>query len=375
MQNSNFDQQIYKRDPFFILLVQRLKVNQPAFIFAVSFLMLLINEAPILLGITTEAASATIGTYLLQSLVIFPLTLALYFETPKFISGLFTQLKTFIHEDDPSGQETYDEFLAQFIKTLNNPGWLVLELVIIAFYWVYRLTWNVQDDITLKILPNLRTIYRLVFLTLYTPLIYAGFQTLYRIILAAIYTGKQFREFRLQVDPISPDGAGGIGIVGRVLTISLLIATVVGVAVTVMTFLNLAGGGNPLERFEIVTLGIIYVVFLPLIFMNWLWFPHQAMLDARERVLQPLAYEFKLVSAQGISLKSETTEAIVARTERLTEIKRQYELIRDTFPVWPLQVQPLRSLLATSFLPAITSLLSKPIIQLWETIAAVLKTK
>lgn len=376
MPDKDFTQQIYKRDPLYNLLVNRLSVNQTGLTIAIAVLMFVILRTPIILKKSTFDMGG-LGIDIVQSFVIFPIAISLYFQTPKFLSRLFTELRLYIDENHLTGGETYDEFLKILTSTLNNYWWIVFEFGLIIYYWIYRLSLKDPSiDITLSINPpEIRTIFRLVLLVIYTPVMYAGILSIYRMIIAAIYTGKLFRTFQIHVNPLCPDGAGGIGIVGQVLIMSLLLATTIGIAGTAMTYFNLSIGNNPFQRFETVALGIIYLVLLPFVFANWLWFPHQALLDAREKVLAPLAEEFKLAAIQNSQLKDETTETIKARTERLTEIKKQYELIRDTFPIWPLQVQPLRNLLATSIMPAVTSLLSGPILQLWKTITAFMNSK
>ena len=53
----------------------------------------------------------------------------------------------------------------------------------------------------------------------------------------------------------------------------------------------------------------------------------------------------------------EETVKIVAGTERLSALKQRYELVRDTFPTWPLQVMEMRRLAVALLLPALISLL------------------
>ena len=52
----------------------------------------------------------------------------------------------------------------------------------------------------------------------------------------------------------------------------------------------------------------------------------------------------------------EETVQIVAGTERLSALKQRYELVHDTFPIWPLQVVEMRRLAVTLLLPALISL-------------------
>jgi hypothetical protein len=99
-----------------------------------------------------------------------------------------------------------------------------------------------------------------------------------------------------------------------------------------------------------------------------MWSPHRALLRAREAALEPLSDEFQNVSVDTSGQKN--IETIKSKTDHLVEIKRQYEFIRDLFPVWPLNTIALRSLLATSILPAVSTLFSGLIADLWTVISA-----
>jgi hypothetical protein len=70
--------------------------------------------------------------------------------------------------------------------------------------------------------------------------------------------------------------------------------------------------------------------------------------------------------AQAKPAPGESADDIKAKTERLIGIKRQYDLVRDTYPIWPVPNQTLKRLVATSSLPAISPLLSGLLIRLGE---------
>ena len=49
--------------------------------------------------------------------------------------------------------------------------------------------------------------------------------------------------------------------------------------------------------------------------------------------------------------------SIVAGTSRLAALKQRYDLVQETFPIWPVEVQDLHRLVATGSLPALLPLL------------------
>jgi hypothetical protein len=89
----------------------------------------------------------------------------------------------------------------------------------------------------------------------------------------------------------------------------------------------------------------------------WLAVPHHVMLQARNEHLKPITEEYEQVLMETRPAGDEQTAHIVAGTERLSALKQRYELVRDTFPTWPLQVVEMRRLTVALLLPALFSLL------------------
>jgi hypothetical protein len=202
---------------------------------------------------------------------------------------------------------------------------------------------------------------------------YGFFTSLARFLVSLVFTRRLFLTFRIRINPLHPDGGGGLGAIGRMLAVSVLIATAVGVAATGMIFASLSAVGTPFTRAESWALGIVYLVSLPLLFLGWLWGPHRAMLAAREEALRPWVDEFKRSIPEVVPSSQDDADKIKANTERLAGIKRQYELLKETYPVWPIQTPVLKGLVATSLLPLITSLLSSFVSYIQDAIVTLFK--
>lgn len=372
MHEKEISKKLYSRDPLLMLLLDKWNVNQTWTTIVVAILWIVITAIPWFLGKAAFNINR-FGIDLTEAFVIFPIGIAVYFGVPNFLATLFMELESYVGESRKQPQESYDQFVSSLIKAMNNPAWMIVAVLMAALYWIYRLSGNLAADFTRDLPESIRLIYRLLLLTVYTPLIYGAVLSIIRIAIGVLFTGNLFRVFRIRTNPLNPDGAGGIGIVGRALSVGILFVTLLGIVATVMIYLSLSAGVNPFERAETVALGLLYIVLIPFVILNWLWVPHQALLDAREQALLPLAEEFKLAITEDKSLSGESTETIRLKTERLIEIKKQFDLIQSTFPVWPLEVKPLRNLLATSILPAVSSLLSGPILELWKIITGLVK--
>lgn len=356
-------QQLYKHDPLLVLLRDRLRLSNGWIIVGAALLAggdlfglaALAGERfslrDVLMGDTLPA--------LLQTLVVVPIGFALYLWLPNAMADLFNTLKAngAIGECRPnrSGPESYEDFVEKLVTWADSRWWVVGALVSVALYWFYQLFITYPAEFS-TLSPAWRQLWLRVatLLLAHSPGLYATFFVIVRLLVVLVFTNRLFRLFYIRVNPLHPDGCAGLGVLGRLLTVSVLIATAVGAAWVGIVF---SARINPLLRLETVTLGALYVVFTPLLLIGWLASPHRAMKEARDATLQPLADEFQRAIAQAEPSAQDDAAAIKAGTDRLAELKRRYEFLRDSFPVWPMRTQPLRSLVGTAVLPLISSLI------------------
>jgi len=107
-----------------------------------------------------------------------------------------------------------------------------------------------------------------------------------------------------------------------------------------------------------VLLAAIYVVLTPSLLIGWLVFPHRVMVRARDETLQPLADEFQQALMQSLSSAEYDMRTVVAGTRRLAALKQRYDLVRNTFPTWPLKINTVSRLVATALLPLMLPLIA-----------------
>lgn len=372
MKTKDLTRQLCQNDPLFQLLTEKFQpgTTKIALGFSIiSFLALWIE-----LSLAGIPFSQSILIVSFQAFVIFPLAVILYFAVPDFLAKPFIILENldFIGENINKSADSYNGFRQKMVSAVGSIIWIGLAILMIVYYWYYRLFTIVPSDPSQLLPVEIRVWVRVTLLLIYSPLLYMGVLTLGRILVGSFFIGRFFQSFRIQVNPMSPDGAGGIGFVGQMLVTSALIATAFGAAATGLVYVNLAAGNHPLGRVEIIILSLIYLILTPLLFYSLMWSPHRALIRARETALKPLADEYQRTSTQAIRSKKNSVEALKSKTDHLVEIKRQYELIRDSFPIWPLDTRSLRNLLATSILPAVSTLFSGLISGLWKTIVNVL---
>jgi hypothetical protein len=198
---------------------------------------------------------------------------------------------------------------------------------------------------------------------------YSTFLAIMRLLIAMIYTSMLFRTFKINVNPLHPDGSAGLGVVENMVGISAAFITSTGAAAIVLnsTFLSssiphlAAVSTSALQIWEAIIIGIVYIILAPTLIVGWLLSPHQAMQEALDNALLPLANQFQSTITGETPSSTDDASKIKQGTDRLAELKRRYDLLQETFPVWPIQIQQIRRIVATVSLPAvITFLVSLP---------------
>lgn len=172
-----------------------------------------------------------------------------------------------------------------------------------------------------------------------------------RISVTLFFLNQLLHSFTICINPLHPDGAGGLGILREIMWNSTGI--MLGV---VLSFYE-----DSILSSRVVDIALLigaYVVLIPTLLIGWLILPHRVMLQARKAVLQPLTDEYDKVISGMKSVTSEDTATITAGTERLSALIQRYELWRDTFPVWPLEIREMRQLLVAFILPVFLAFIS-----------------
>ncbi len=80
------------------------------------------------------------------------------------------------------------------------------------------------------------------------------------------------------------------------------------------------------------------------------------MVKARDEALQPMVDEFQQALTVSMLSTQNDTRSVVAETRRLAALQQRYDLVRDTFPTWPLKINGLGRLIATVVLPVLLPL-------------------
>ncbi len=299
----------------------------------------------------------TVGA-LLNTFILFPLLCLIYLLLPASIAGLFNTLSANgvigKSRKDRTGSTSYEDFLQRVVAWTDRSWWTAAALTVVVLYLFNRLV--LIDPHLVTPVPFWQiAVANIVF----SPLLYIEFLSITRLLLALVFTNWLFYTFTIQIKPLHPDGSGGLGALGRLLWFSVL--AMVWDALFLSTVI-ISIAKSLISPFEIVLLAVIYVALTPSLLIGWLLFPHRVMVRARDETLQPLADEFQQALMQSLSSAEHDTRTVVAGTRRLAALKQRYDLVRDTFPTWPLKINTVSRLVVTALfplmLPLIASLIS-----------------
>jgi hypothetical protein len=346
----------------------------------------IIAGTALLVGVAVFGVPALFGAHptlnvlvvgLLETLLMIPLGMLLYVSLPNVFDDLFNTLADNgvigQRRDEVAGPASYAAFLKDLVAQANRRVWVVGAIGLVTVYWIYRLGGSVAGDTTAISVPGAQLAQRLAVLIAYSAGIYGVFFSIVRMLILLVYSVRLFRMFHIQVNPLHPDGSGGLATIGRLLVISVLFATLIGATAFVMSMLFLGAGTNPFWRLEVLVLSAIYLLLTPLLLYAWLWTPHRAMLEARSHTLRPLADEFQQAIQLTMPTEQNDAASIKAGTERLEEIKQRYELLRGAFPTFPVRTFVSSSLIVTSILPALSALASNLLPSVQEALARLFK--
>lgn len=347
--------QFYQHDPLLVLLKATLHLND---LWIIAGAMVLPGGLFLgwWLGWASQVSTWTIGntlSVLLQTFILFPLLFMLYLRTPLSIARFFNTLRTNRvigeHHKDQQGTETYENFVHLLVSWMDRNWWTLATLAIVTLYALYRLL--LLEPQSLSPVPYW---FRAGAIVVYLPLMYATSLSVIRLLLALVFTNLLFSRFTVQVRPLHPDGSGGLGALTSLLWLS------VGIMLWDTILLSASWLSRNLlwlSPIEMSLLGAIYIALTPVLLIGWLVLPHQVMMRARDEVLQPIADEFQQALVQCMPSAKHDTRTITTGTRRLAALKERYDLVCNTFPVWPLGISAVNRLVITVILPALLPLI------------------
>jgi hypothetical protein len=288
---------------------------------------------------------------LLQIFILFPAIFLIYQFVPYSIAELFNTLQSNGVIGQPrKHSQTYENFVQQMVSLTNNSGWTIAILLLVLIYAIYRLL--LQEPLSASPVPYWMRVCAII---CYLPMMYATGISVVRLLLTLIFTNWLFSKFTLHIKPLHPDGAGGLSVMAPLLwtSVGLMLWEAV---LLLASFLSRSLFW--LSFSEMILLAAIYVTLTPALLIGWLIFPHRVMVRTRDELLQPLTDEYQQALLQSLSSNEYDTRTLVSGTRHLSALKQRYDLLRDTFPTWPLEIHTLNRIGVTIVLPLILPIIT-----------------
>jgi hypothetical protein len=280
------------------------------------------------------------------AMVLTPMIVAVVLALPDLTTRLLRRLRT----DKVIGRAARGKRLDTFARVLEGqlnraPR---LPAVLTAVYFPYVV---VENRAQLSSAPLALLVIAVAIMQ--AALFFLGWTAMLQLWITARAIGRLLRRFPMRVQPRHPDGCGGLRMVGSLLSLGLGVAAVLGGAGLCIVLVLQGTPWPPAYRPEPYVLIGFYAVLLPSALLHLLWRPHRLMDRQREEFLKPVARAF---SAAGFATRrSATDDRPQLDADSLWKIDRQFKLLDEACPVWPLRMRRLRSVVATAVLPVAIS--------------------
>lgn len=278
--------------------------------------------------------------------------LLIYLLLPASMASIFNSLRA-NGVIGPSRQErlgamSYARFLEHMIARVDSRWWSIAIVILIILNFLYTI-FIVYPQQALTLPPLFLVVS---FVIGFLPFSYMFLFVFLRLILLMIFLNRLFFLYSIRVRPLHPDSSGGLATLSQTLWMSAA-----HLLVTVLVVVEVLGLSLSLSPIVIIVGTIAYLALITALAIAWLALPHHVMVQARNEHLQPLAEEYERVLIETMPAADEATAQIVAGTERLSALKQRYDLVRGTFPTWPLQVVEMRRFAVALLLPALIALI------------------
>jgi hypothetical protein len=193
----------------------------------------------------------------------------------------------------------------------------------------------------------------------YTQLVHAlmislMFMILARSIVAVVWFNRLFKRFKVQVDTLNPDRAGGFFPFGNLIVKAGYLIGIYGCTALVIVVeapYRRGEGFAFLLKPEVVPFLILYLLFAPTLFFVAFNNAHLAMKYARNFYLSQIAERYRTcLASMTASLRTCKSDELKGNADELVQIRRLHEIAWDS-PVWPVDTRNIARFFSGYLLP------------------------
>jgi hypothetical protein len=352
------------RDPIFSFFVYKVRLPK----IAILFIMLTINGISLFGGgwfisyylypnanIIRVFDASHLYNGLVQAFFVFPIVIVLYFWQPleRQIAGMIMALKK-----NRSIVENSEDLNMNFLKSQRRSIILLSLSCALVFILVqHLLVYPIENAKTGT--PFFWYYAKYYYWLLYTPILFWGYymigSVLVKMLFILSWLSRFLKNVVVDVHPLHPDGAGGLGSIGElsIKLSSVFVALGFLASILVVARLSIGSGWFYLDT---ALEYILYLMFAPISLVAPMWSVHKKMLEERDAILLTISREFEEHLSKRNSKSS--GEALGKENARLNELNEKYKLVMETYPTWPLRVNLFRNFSVTAVIPFVTGTIS-----------------
>lgn len=244
-----------------------------------------------------------------------------------------------------SHQRSTKNIWAQLIAILMGLGYITW-FISLSFNAPYYPSWVFANPVT--------AIIRAPFLFI---VIYALVIFIFDLIAGIVALNKVFKRQEAKVEPLHPDGAGGLAPMGKFSANLGYAIGSFGLALSVNIFQHLLNNKSILNDYILLTSIILYICLSPFIFFLPLWTGHSSMVAYRNRLLKETSIEFDKIFTQLHTQRNENSDKNEPLIKKINQLTEAQNLIKQ-FPIWPFDIQSIRKYLSLVYSPILFSIVS-----------------
>ena len=252
----------------------------------------------------------------IAALVLAPLFITIYLSLREIVNRLLIRLDDNGVIGPAAGGMTLKEFARDLDCWLHHPWVWAPTAGATGVYFLYTLwdSLNEMDSLLARFLIASTLVAQ-------TALFFLGVLAIFQLGVTCWRIGWLLRNSELRTQALHPDGCGGLRAVGHLLTLVLSAAAILGIA----------------------SLG---------------------MDSYRKQVLKPVVKKFHESIIPAWPSTSDDSERLKANNDSLSEITRQFQVLDDALPVWPLRLRRLQAVLAAAILPIVIPVVTAIILRM-----------
>jgi hypothetical protein len=297
-------------------------------------------------GLSTEPA-AWFNDYVVQ-----PILIAYFIWTRNAIDKLINKLiSNGILQNNPDAMD----ILTKYQKSTKNVWMHLLGILLgLAFNgWFVSLSFTAPYYPSWVFVHPATALVRAPFLFI---VVYALTIFIVDLVMGIIALNKLFKNQRIQIEPLHPDGAGGLASMGQFSANLGYGIGALGLSVSVNIIQHIYAKVGILNDYILLIAIGLYVCLGPILFFLPLWTGHSSMIASRNRLLEETSLEFDKVFIQLHTQRHEDIQKNEPLLKKISQLKETRELIKQ-FPVWPFNTNAIRKFFGLVFSPLILSLI------------------